>query len=284
MAVKRSLGRGLNELLSRTQPIKNSAPTEEQQHLPVVALKPGKYQPRKDMHPEALQELAASIRAQGILQPILVRPLPDNHYEIIAGERRWRAAQLAELDKVPVFVRNISDEMAMAMGLIENIQREDLNPVEQAVALQRLVDEFQLTHEEIAKAVGKSRVSISNFLRLLNLDPRVITMLEKSQLDMGHARALLSLNSNQQFEIAKQVIAKDLSVRVTEELVRTILQPAPAKPKSTKPDTDVLRLQSELSDKIGATVKIQHSSKGKGKLVIHYHNLDQLDGILERIS
>lgn len=283
MAVKRSLGRGLNELLSRPQPLKTNTSNEEQHHLPIAALKPGKYQPRKDMHPEALQELAASIRAQGILQPILVRPLSDNHYEIIAGERRWRAAQLAELDKVPVFVRNISDEMAMAMGLIENIQREDLNPVEQAIALQRLVDEFQLTHEEIAKAVGKSRVSISNFLRLLNLDNRVLTMLEKTQLDMGHARALLSLNPNQQFEIAKQVIAKDLSVRVTEELVRSLLQPAPTKPKPAKPDTDVLRLQSELSDKIGATVKIQHSKKGKGKLVIHYHNLDQLDGILDRI-
>ncbi len=287
MAGKRSLGRGLNELLSRSNLVNVANATtaqEEQRQLPINYLKPGKYQPRKDMQNDALQELAESIKAQGILQPILVRPLANNHFEIIAGERRWRAAQMAQLEKVPVFVREISDEMAVAMGLIENIQREDLTAIEQAEALKRLGEEFQLTHEEIAKAVGKSRVSISNLLRLLNLDPRVVAMLEKKQIDMGHARALLTLPPAQQVEIARVIIAKDLSVRSTEELVRKLGTTPSTKKVDFKVDPDIARLQSKLADKMGALVKIQHSKKGKGKIVIHYHSLDELDGILEKMQ
>lgn len=286
MATKRSLGRGLNELLSRnvTTLASSAGVKDEQRQLPIHQLQPGKFQPRKDIQPEALQELADSISAQGILQPILVRSLAKESYEIIAGERRWRAAQLAQLDKVPVFVREISDEMAMAMGLIENIQREDLNPVEQAFGLKRLGEEFQLTHEEIAKAVGKSRVTVSNLLRLLQLDAKVLQMLEKKQLDMGHARALLSLNPSQQIDIARRIAAHDLSVRTTEELVRRLQDTATTKPRAPRLDPDIARLQSEISDKIGAMVKILHGNKGKGRLVIQYHSLDELDGILEKIK
>lgn len=287
MANKRSLSRGLNELLSRSTVRNINAAADlskdEQRHLPIHHLRPGKYQPRKDIQPESLQELADSIRAQGILQPILVRSLSPDSYEIIAGERRWRAAQLAQLEKVPVFVREISDEMAIAMGLIENIQREDLNPVEQALGLKRLGEEFTLTHEEIAKAVGKSRATVSNLLRLLQLDARVLQMLEKQQLDMGHARALLALTPQQQVDLARRIVSHDLSVRTTEELVRRLQNIGQTTLKVVKLDPDVARLQSELSDKMGTMVKIQHSNKGKGRLVIHYHNLDQLDGILEKI-
>jgi ParB family chromosome partitioning protein len=218
MAVKRSLGRGLNELLSAVQlpELKVAAAGERPRYLPVDLLQPGKYQPRKKIQAESLQELADSIRAQGILQPLLVRPIDHQRYEIIAGERRWRASQLAMLEQVPVFIRDISNEAAIAMGLIENIQREDLNAIEQAVALKRLGDEFNLTHEDIAAAVGKSRVSISNLLRLLNLEVSVRLMLENGELEMGHARALLSLQNERQLAAAKEVVAKDLSVRDTE--------------------------------------------------------------------
>jgi ParB family transcriptional regulator, chromosome partitioning protein len=284
MTIKRSLGRGLSELLSSVSlpeitPIRHDVPRE----IAIEYLQPGKYQPRKDMNPEALQELADSIRIQGILQPLLVRPLSKNHYEIIAGERRWRAAQLAQQEKVPVYVREITDEAAIAMGLIENIQREDLNALEQAEALKRLVDEFALTHEEVAKAVGKSRVSITNLLRLLHLSPQVKTLLRTGELEMGHAKAILTLDSALQWQTAQWIVAKSLSVRATEDLVRK-LQQAENKPKVViRRDPDIVKLQSELSDKLGAQVKIRHSAKGKGQLVIHYFSLDELEGVLKHI-
>lgn len=287
MAVKRSsLGRGLNELLSAVQlpelPTTNTS--EQPRYLPIDLLQPGKYQPRTKIQSEALQELADSIRAQGILQPLLVRPIDNKRHEIIAGERRWRAAQLARLEQVPVFVRDISNEAAIAMGLIENIQREDLNAIEQAVALKRLGDEFNLTHDDIAKAVGKSRVSISNLLRLLHLETKVRHMLEQGDLEMGHARALLSLQDQKQLEAANIVVDRGLSVRATEELVRKWLKSAPTlTAKTTKPDPDVLQLQAQLADKLGAAVKIQHGAKGKGRLVIQYHSLEELDGILQHM-
>lgn len=281
--IKRTLGRGLSELLSSTQTTTRlAADLQHDRHfLPIDLLQPGKYQPRREFHAEALQELADSINAQGILQPILARAIAQNRYEIIAGERRWRAAQLAGLHQVPVFIRDISDEAAMAMSLIENIQREDLNVMEQAIALKRLGDEFNMTHEAIAVAVGKSRATISNLLRLLLLDLPVKKMLEKGELEMGHARALLSLEPSQQQHIANIVVARGLSVRETESLARkstTIVNT-----KTPKTDPDIARLQSELSDKLGATVTIQHTNKGKGKLVIHYHSLDELEGILSQV-
>lgn len=290
MAVKRSsLGRGLNELLStmHLSPLHaadTSAVPEQTCYLPIEWLQPGKYQPRTQIEPETLQELAASIQAQGILQPLLVRSLGDNRYEIIAGERRWRASQLAQLEQVPVFIRDISNEAAIAMGLIENIQREDLNPIEQAMALKRLGEEFDLTHDEIAKAVGKSRVSISNLLRLLNLEKDVRNLLEKGQIEMGHARALLSLPAQQQLPAAMVVINRSLSVRSTEELMRKWLKPETSTTKVNQLDPNVAQLQTRLSDKLGANVKIQHGSGGKGKLVIHYHSLEELDGILEYLE
>lgn len=285
MTVKRSLGRGLSELLSgvslsEIKPVPNDIPRE----ISVEYLQPGKYQPRKDMKPESLQELADSIRMQGILQPLLVRSLDKNRYEIIAGERRWRAAQLARLERVPVYVREISDEAAIAMGLIENIQREDLNALEQAEALKRLADEFDLTHEEIAKAVGKSRASISNLLRLLLLSPQVKTLLRAGELEMGHAKAILTLDHALQWQTAQLIVAKSLSVRAVEDLVRK-LQQAEKKPKTVvRMDPDIVRLQSELSDKLGAQVKILHGAKGKGQLVIHYYSLDELEGVLKHIQ
>jgi len=293
---KRSLGRGLNELLSSVRapqvqvvPENNSAAVshvsgESPRTLPIDLLQPGKYQPRKIMQTEALQELADSIRAQGILQPILVRAIDKNRYEIIAGERRWRAAQLAALEHVPVFIREIPDEAAMAMGLIENIQREDLNVIEQAIALKRLIEEFELTHEDVAKAVGKSRVSVSNLLRLLHLESQVRVLLENGDIEMGHARAILALEPSQQLLVAKIAIEKELSVRATEELVRKWQSPVETKKPLKNTDPDVLRLQSELSDKLGAAVKIQYAGKGKGKLIINYYTLDELEGILQHIK
>jgi ParB family chromosome partitioning protein len=283
--IKRTLGRGLSELLSSTQTTTRLAADlpQDPHFLPVDLLQPGKYQPRREFDREALQELANSISAQGILQPILVRVIAPNHYEIIAGERRWRAAQLAGLHQVPVFIRDISDEAAVAMSLIENIQREDLNVMEQAIALKRLGDEFDMTHEAIATAVGKSRATVSNLLRLLSLDSSVKKMLEKGELEMGHARALLSLETHQQLHIAHIVVASGLSVRETESLVRKATTAPSANTKPIKADPDIVRLQSELSDKLGAAVTIQHTNKGKGKLVIHYHSLDELEGILSQV-
>ncbi len=289
MIGKRGLGRGLNELLSNMgrNPAEETiaAPSPiEQTRLPIELLQRGKYQPRKEMDFEALQELADSIRAQGIIQPIVVRPLDDRNYEIIAGERRWRGAQIAGLEEVPVIIRDIPDEAAIAMSLIENIQREDLNAIEEATALHRLGEEFDLTHDQIASAVGKSRVTITNLLRLLNLNADVKIMLERGDLEMGHARALLALDSFQQTETAKMIVAKGLSVRETEDFIRKLQTQSPEKSPSRQTDPDVLRLQAQLGDKIGAKVKIQYNSKGKGKLVISYNNLDELENILGHIQ
>jgi len=256
----------------------------ELKHLPIEFLQPGQYQPRKDMHPEQLEELAASIRSQGIMQPIIVRPLlSKDRYEIIAGERRWRAAQLAELQEVPALVRDVPDEAAIAIALIENIQRENLNPMEEAVALHRLQEEFELTQQQVAEAVGKSRVTVTNLLRLMNLNPDVKTLLEHGDIEMGHARALLGLHDQHQSEAARQVAAKSLTVRQTEALVRGWHEQKETSQKSA-PNPDVERLQISLGDRLGAKVELKHNAKGKGKLVISYSSLDELDGILGHIK
>lgn len=297
MAAKRKgLGRGLDALLGGATGSKASdaiaavtSDTEESQDgklttLPVEFIQRGKYQPRKDMHPEALEELAASIKAQGVMQPIVVRPLSKDKYEIIAGERRWRATQLAGLDSIPCVIREVPDEAAIAMALIENIQREDLNPMEEAVALKRLQDEFELTHAEVAQAVGKSRTTVTNLLRLIALTDDVKTMLEHGDLEMGHARAMLSLDAAEQRDVAKQVVAKGLSVRQTEALVRKIQQGLPQVVVAQKPSSDVLKLEESLSEKVGVPVAITHSAKGKGKMVLSYNSLDELDGILAHLG
>jgi ParB family chromosome partitioning protein len=261
--------------------------------LPVEWLQRGKYQPRRDMDAEALEELASSIKAQGVMQPIVVRPVanPDNHlirYEIIAGERRWRATQLAGLDTIPVVLRDVADDAAIAMALIENIQRENLNPIEEAVALQQLKEQYELTHQEVADAVGKSRVTVTNLLRLMSLTDEVRRMLERGDLEMGHARALLGLTDNVQREAANNVVNKGLSVRQTEALVRNLHQQKEqekaGKTVDVKIDPDIRRLQDDLSEKIGVPVMLQHSAKGKGKLVLKYNSLDELDGILAHIK
>jgi ParB family chromosome partitioning protein len=299
MVTKRpSLGRGLGALLG--QPTVAISPTstaadaprdQELAKLPVDLLQRGKYQPRIDMHQDTLLELADSIRAQGIIQPIVVRPLstvPGQplRYEIIAGERRWRAAQLAGLHEIPAVIRRIPDEAAIAMSLIENIQRENLNPLEEARALARLIKEFNMTHQTAADAVGRSRTAVSNLLRLLDLADEVKSLVEQQRLEMGHARALLGLpNLRQQAAIATQVADKGLSVRETEALVRRMVQPG-SEPSSAAPkaDPNIKQLESNLSEKLGSKVQLQHSSKGSGKLVINYHSLDELDGILAHIK
>jgi len=253
-------------------------------HLPVELMQRGRYQPRKDMSADALEELAESIRAQGVMQPIVVRPLGDNRYEIIAGERRWRAAQMAELDVIPAVIREVPDEAAIAMSLIENIQRENLNPMEEALALSRLKEEFGLTHQQVADAVGKSRAMVTNLLRLMSLEADVKKLLEHGDLEMGHARALLSLSDAKQVEAARTVVAKGLSVRQTEVLVREFEKEKPAKPAPAKDDPNVRHLINDLSDRLGAPVQIQQGNAGKGKLVISYNNLDELDGILAHIK
>jgi ParB family transcriptional regulator, chromosome partitioning protein len=289
---KKGLGRGLDALLgagNASQPAGNAAVDSQEQHvlkqLPVDLIQRGKYQPRRDIDPESLQELAESIRAQGIMQPIVVRPISDRKYEIIAGERRWRAAQIAGLDQVPAVIRDVSDEAAIAMALIENIQREDLNPIEEAVSLQRLQQEFDLTQQEVADAVGKSRSTIANLLRLMSLQEDVRLLLERGDMEMGHARALLGLDGMQQSQAARTVVGKGLSVRQTEALVRTLLarQDVPL-PTRAQLDPNIRQLQDDLSQKLGARVQIQHSAKGKGKLVLSYNSLDELDGILAHIK
>ena len=252
-------------------------------YLSIDLLQPGKYQPRRDMNPEALEELANSIRGRGIIQPLVVRPLPNRRYEIVAGERRWRASQLAELENVPCVVQDLPDDAALAIGLIENIQREDLNPIEEATALQRLLDEFELTHQQVAEAVGKSRSAITNLLRLMSLNSDVRILLERGDLEMGHARALLALSGAQQSEAARNVVARGLSVRHTEALVRQLQEEKIIKIKSTL-DPDIRRLQDDLSGRIGAPVLIECAANGKGKLVIRYSSLDELDGILDHIK
>jgi ParB family chromosome partitioning protein len=291
VAKKRGLGRGLDALLGAAateMPATTDGSAKEPgtRDLPVDVMQRGKYQPRIDMHPESLQDLADSIKAQGLVQPIIVRPIGDGKYEIIAGERRWRAAQLAGLHEVPVVVRDVPDSAAIAMALIENIQREDLNPLEEAYALQRLIDEFEMTHQQAAGAVGRSRAAVSNLLRLLDLNEDVKRLVEKGELEMGHARALLGLNGTAQSAAAKKVVKKGLSVRETEQLVRREVQAAgkAPKPARTHLDPNISRFQQELSEKLGAKVQISHSDKGKGHLTIHYNSLDELDGILSHIK
>ncbi len=288
---KKRLGRGLEALLggdldttdsSQTNAGDKTTPETAPSTLPIEKLQRGEYQPRTNMDQDSLQELAASIQAQGIIQPILVRPVSADKYEIIAGERRWRAAQIAQLEEVPVLVRNIPDEATLAVALIENIQRENLNPVEEAVGLKRLADEFELTHEEMAKSVGRSRTAVTNLLRLLSLSRGAKQLLEHGKIEMGHARALLGLPTEQQDFAAAEVYSKRLSVRQTEALVRTYIQPK--KTKSTaKKSSDILKLEENLAEKLGTTVKVQDSN-GKGKLVIEYKSLDILDGILSHIK
>ena len=297
MSPKKRLGRGLDALLSK--PAAATTPADDApapaggdalRDIPVELLQRGQYQPRVDMRQDTLDDLAASIKAQGVVQPIVVRPIAssggEKRYEIIAGERRWRAAQLAGLAEVPAVVREIPDEAAIAMALIENIQRENLNPLEEARALDRLIREFGLTHAEAAQAVGRSRASVSNLLRLQDLSEKVKPMLEDRQFEMGHARALLSIqNPTQQLDAARQVVRKGLSVRETERLVRRMLDGGkkPAR-KAPAQSADVRRLEIEVSEKLGAKVSVQHTAKGTGKLVISYNSLDELDGILKHIK
>ncbi|MFR0673864.1 ParB/RepB/Spo0J family partition protein [Enterobacterales bacterium AW_CKDN230030176-1A_HGKHYDSX7] len=289
MAVKkRGLGRGLDALLSgpsisalEEQAVK--VDRKELQHLPVDLIQRGKYQPRRDMDPQALEELAHSIRAHGVMQPIVVRPIDDERYEIIAGERRWRATQQAGLDTIPAMVRVLPDEAAIAMALIENIQREDLNPLEEAMALQRLQQEFELTQQQVADAVGKSRVTIANLLRLISLPEAIKTMLAHGDLEMGHARALLGLGEDRQVEGARHVVARGLTVRQTEALVRQWLSDKPEAVEAPKPDPDISRLEQRLAERLGSAVQIKHGQKGKGQLVIRYNSLDELQGVLAHI-
>ncbi|MEJ2419319.1 MAG: ParB/RepB/Spo0J family partition protein [Exilibacterium sp.] len=299
MAAKRKgLGRGLDALLSgaksseATQIIAAATSPDPGEDgklagIPLEFIQRGKYQPRHDMHSEALEELAESIKAQGVMQPIVVRPIASApagvKYEIIAGERRWRAAQIAGLDKIPAVIREVTDEAAIAMALIENIQREDLNPIEEAVALKRLQDEFELTHQEVAAAVGKSRTTVTNLLRLITLSDEVKMLLEHGDLEMGHARALLTLDSSRQRDVARQVTAKGLSVRQTEALVRRLQKQLSETTPETKEDPDIKKLEEGLAEHIGVPVSVQHSAKGKGKLVLKYNNLDELDGILHHL-
>ncbi len=285
---KRGLGRGLDALLggasvSAMQEEAAKADTRELQQLPLELVQRGKYQPRRDMDPQALEELAQSIRNHGVMQPIVVRPVEGGRYEIIAGERRWRASQQAGLERVPALVREVPDEAAIAMALIENIQREDLNPIEEAVALQRLQQEFQLTQQQVADAVGKSRVSVSNLLRLIALPEEIKTLLSHGDLEMGHARALLGLPADQQVEGARHVVARGLTVRQTEALVRQWLS-SKEKPKAeVKVDPDISRLEQRLAERLGSPVQIKHGQKGKGQLVIRYSSLDELQGVLAHI-
>ncbi len=283
---KRGLGRGLDALLTsnRTNQADSAAvKTTELQQLPVEFLTPGKYQPRKDMSQEALDDLASSIRAQGVIQPIVVRPLAKDKFEIIAGERRWRASQLAQLAEVPCIIKDVPDEAAVAIALIENIQREDLNAMEEAVALDRLLTEFSLTHQQVADAVGKSRASVTNLLRLNQLNDDVKLLLEHGDIEMGHARALLALKDIEQSDAGRLVAAKQLTVRETENLVRRILEPKPVAAEKPR-DPDVVALEQRLSDRFAAPVQISYNGKGKGKLEISYSSLDELDGIINKLN
>jgi ParB family chromosome partitioning protein len=294
---RKGLGRGLDALLGGSNPSTPSVEEnvgavdhtvdpnkEELKKVPVDLIQRGKYQPRRDMHPEALEELAESIKAQGVMQPIVIRPINSERYEIIAGERRWRATQLAGLDEIPAVIRDVSDEAAIAMALIENIQREDLNPMEEAIALKRLQDEFELTHQEVAQAVGKSRTAVTNLLRLMALDDEVKKFLEHGDIEMGHARSVLSLEPLQQRDVAQQVVTKGLSVRQAEAIVRRLLENKKEITSKNDNNPDLQRLEEALSEKIGVPVNIQHSAKGKGKLVLKYNNLDELDGILAHLN
>ncbi|SEF48719.1 ParB/RepB/Spo0J family partition protein [Nitrosomonas ureae] len=278
MIKQKGLGRGLDALLSGSADV--ALVEESLQSIETSRLQPGKYQPRTNMDQVALTELAESIKAQGIMQPILVRPIDAGRYEIIAGERRWRAAQLAGLNEVPALIRKVADESALAMSLIENIQRENLNPLEEAMGIQRLINEFGMTHQTAGEALGNSRSTISNLLRLLNLSAPVQELMMQGKIDMGHGRALLSLVPAQQIQLANIIAQKQLSVRETEKLVNQIEHPAPKKIKKT--DRDLLRLQEDVSERLGAQVAIKPQKNGQGNIVIHYTSLDQLDDILSR--
>jgi len=291
MVKKRGLGKSLDALLAYTgiesenHPSQSVNATESIQQMAIEKIQRGKYQPRHEMDTDALNDLANSIRAQGIIQPLIVRPI-GNHHEIIAGERRWRAAQLAGLTEVPVIVRQIPDEAAIAIALIENIQRENLNPIEESLAIQRLIDELGMTHQQVAEAIGKSRASVSNLLRLLTLPDEIKHLLERNQLEMGHARALLALPADALLKAAQQVMIRNLSVRETENLVRRWQEQGGAQgtksPRSKDPD--IVRLQDRLTRQLKLKVAIQCNAKGKGKLVIHYRNLDELDMLLAQFQ
>ena len=280
----KGLGRGLDALLGGEEPAAARAAGDQQAELKVDLLQPGKYQPRTRMDEAALKELANSIRMQGVMQPILVRPVGGGRYEIIAGERRWRAARMAGLSDVPALVREVPDNAALAMALIENIQREDLNPLEEANGIQRLVTEFNITHDKAAEMVGRSRSAVSNLLRLLALAEPVRDLVHQGMLDMGHERALLALTGMQQIETARLIAARGMSVRETEKLVGRLLRGTPAKKSRKTSDRDVLRLQEELAQKLGTKIEIKAGNKGRGAVVIQYSNLDQLDAILARLS
>ena len=299
MTAKKKLGKGLDALLSvgstqtmasllgrpKNRPVSISADRDgDMKHVPIELIQRGKYQPRTGMHEEALQELASSIRVQGVMQPIVIRPISADKYEIIAGERRWRACQIVGLDTIPAIIKPVGDEAAIAMSLIENIQRENLNPIEEAMALKRLQDEFELTQQEVADAVGKSRTSVTNLIRLIGLSIDVRRMLEHGDLEMGHARALLSLPDIQQSEAARTVVGRGLSVRQTESLVRRLIAGGGDARASKLIDPDIKNLEENLAEKLGTQVMIQHSAKGKGRLVLKYNSLDELDGILAHIK
>ncbi len=285
---KGGLGRGLDALLgaaARSETVPESGATEILRQLSVESIERGRYQPRQDLREDSLQELAESIRAQGVVQPVLVRPLGGDRYELIAGERRWRAAQLAGLREVPAVIRDLPDRAAIAVALIENIQRENLNPLEEAAALHRLITEFELTHQQAADAVGRSRATISNLLRLLDLSEDVQRLVRERKLDMGHARALLPLPPVLQREAALQVQLRGLSARETEQLVRRLQQDDPAESSPVKlPDPDIHRFENDLAERLGARVRVRHGASGKGSVVIHYNSLDELDGILSRVK
>jgi len=277
MIKQKGLGRGLDALLGGDE-----APRDALAMLPVGRIRPGKYQPRTKMDPEALAELAASIKSQGLIQPLLVRRIERDRYELIAGERRWRAAQMAGLDEVPALVRDVSDEATLAMSLIENIQRENLNPMEEASGLQRLIDEFKMTHEQAADAVGRSRSAITNLLRLLKLAKPVQAMVMEGVLEMGHARAILALEGARQVEAAKRVAARGMSVRETEALVAKLLRGSVGRQRR-KPDRDLARLEEETAERLGTTVEIRPGRKGSGKLILHYSGLDHLEQLLRKL-
>jgi ParB family chromosome partitioning protein len=277
MSKPKGLGRGLDALLGAAE-----APRDALATLPVSRIRPGRYQPRTRMGQEALAELAASIKTQGLMQPVLVRPVDRDRYELIAGERRWRAAQMAGLQEIPALVRDVPDESALAMSLIENIQRENLNPMEEAAGLQRLVDEFRMTHEQAADAVGRSRSATTNLLRLLRLAKPVQAMVMEGVLEMGHARAVLALEGARQIEAANRVAARGLSVREAEALVAKMLRGQGAR-RAAKPDRDLERLEEEVSGRLGTTVQIRAGRKGKGKVIVHYSSLDQLDQLLKKL-
>lgn len=290
---RQSLGKGLDALLGLAEEINadqtiaaDNTPLKDSElkQIPVEFLQRGEYQPRREFNSESLQELADSIASQGLIQPIVVREIAQNKYEIIAGERRWRAAQLAGLDTVPAMLREISDQATIAIALIENIQREDLNAIEESQALIRLQDEFNLTQQQVAEAVGKSRPSVTNLMRLASLQPLVQQQLERGDIDLGHAKCLLSLEGDTQILAARTVASDGLTVRQTEALVKKLQSPNPHKKNSSTPNQDIVNLQTQLSEKLGAAVKIQHGSRGSGKLTISYNSVDELDGILSHLK